>query len=196
LDKDQLAERKSRQGVAYPVLEGLMVADPKTLEPVPRDGTTIGEIFMQGNLVMKGYLKNAELTQEAFAGGWFHSGDLGVWDQDGYVQIKDRSKDIIISGGENISSVEVESALFQHPLICDAAVVAYPDEKWGERPCAFVTLVDGSELLEQEIKDWCRERMASFKCPDKVIFGQIQKTATGKVQKYELRELLLKNGSE
>ena len=196
LDKDQLAERKSRQGVAYPVLEGLMVADPKTLEPVPRDGTTMGEIFMQGNLVMKGYLKNAELTQEAFAGGWFHSGDLGVWDQDGYVQIKDRSKDIIISGGENISSVEVESALFQHPLICDAAVVAYPDEKWGERPCAFVTLVDGSELLEQEIKDWCRERMASFKCPDKVIFGQIQKTATGKVQKYELRELLLKNGSE
>lgn len=165
-----------------------MVADPETLEPVPKDGTSMGEIFMRGNLVMKGYLKNPKTTEASFAGGWFHSGDLAVWHEDGYVQIKDRSKDIIISGGENISSLEVESALFRHPKILEAAVVASSDEKWGEVPCAFVTLKTGETLTAQELIAYCREELAAFKIPKKVEFGPIEKTSTGKVQKYLLRE--------
>ena len=165
-----------------------MVADPKTMTPVPKDGTTIGEIFMRGNLVMKGYLKNPTTTQASFAGGWFHSGDLAVWHPDGYIDIKDRSKDIIISGGENISSIEVESVLFKHPKVMDAAVVASTDKKWGEVPCAFVTLKPGEELQVEDLITYCREELAGFKIPKKVAFGPIDKTSTGKVQKYLLRE--------
>ena len=190
LDKNELAKQKARQGIPYPVSGALMVADPTTLIPVPRDGITLGEIFIQGNLVMKGYLKNPSATADAFAGNWFHSGDLGVWFEDGYIQLKDRIKDIIISGGENISSMEIEDVLLLHPSVCDAAVVACPDEHWGETPCAFVTLIDGKTMSDDDVKDWCRENMARFKCPGKVIFGPIQKTATGKVQKFKLRELL------
>jgi fatty-acyl-CoA synthase len=182
------AELLARQGVRAPLQDELMVADPETLEPVPRDGKTMGEIMMRGNLVMKGYLKNPSTTQASFAGGWFHSGDLAVWHPDGYVQIKDRSKDIIISGGENISSLEVESVLFKHPKIMDAAVVASSDEKWGEVPCAFVTLRPGEEMDGAELQAYCREELAGFKIPKKVQFGAIAKTSTGKVQKYLLRE--------
>lgn len=188
LPVQQRAELTSRQGVRAPMLEELMVADPETLQAVPRDGKTIGEVFMRGNLVMKGYLKNPSTTQAAFAGGWFHSGDLAVWHADSYIEIKDRSKDIIISGGENISSIEIESVLFQHPLILEAAVVACPDEKWGEVPCAFVSLKQGATLSSQEVLDYCRAELASFKIPKKVVFGPIDKTSTGKVQKYLLRE--------
>ena len=165
-----------------------MVADPDTLEPVPRDGETMGEIFMRGNDVMKGYLKNPKATEEAFAGGWFHSGDLGVWHEDGYVELKDRSKDIIISGGENISSIEVEGILYKHPKVLEAAVAARPDRKWGESPCAFVTLKEGEESDDAEIFDFCRENMARFKVPKTVVFGPLPKTSTGKIQKFILRE--------
>jgi len=186
-----LAERarlKARPGVRYPVLEGLMVADPGTLEEVPHDGETLGEVMFRGNIVMKGYLKNPVASEEAFAGGWFHSGDLGVCHPDGYIQIRDRAKDIIISGGENISSLELESVLYRHPAILEAAVVAWPDAKWGEVPCAFVALKPGAVLTEQGVIDWCREHLASFKIPKRVVFGELPKTATGKIQKYLLRQ--------
>jgi fatty-acyl-CoA synthase len=189
-DAKPLAERaglKARQGVTYPVLEGLMVADAETLAPVPKDGATLGEIFMRGNIVMKGYLKNPTATEEAFAGGWFHTGDLGVWHADGYVALKDRSKDIIISGGENISTIEVESVLYQHPAVMEAAVVARPDEKWGESPCAFVTLKPRREATADEVIAFCRERLARFKVPRTVVFGPLPKTSTGKIQKFVLR---------
>jgi fatty-acyl-CoA synthase len=185
---EERASLKARQGVNYPVLEGLMVADPQTLAPVPRDGATIGEVFMRGNVVMKGYLKNAKATEEAFAGGWFHTGDLGVAHPDGYVELKDRSKDIIISGGENISTIEVESVLFRHPAVLEAAVVARPDEKWGETPCAFVMLKPGATATADEIIAFCRERLARFKLPKTVVFGALPKTSTGKIQKFVLRE--------
>ena len=178
---------KSRQGVRYSVLEGLMVADPATLTPVPRDGETMGEVFMRGNIVMKGYLKNAAATREAFAGGWFHSGDLGVAHPDGYIEIRDRSKDIIISGGENISTIEVEGVLYRHPAVLEAAVVARPDPHWGETPCAFVTLKPGQSATADSIIAFCRERLAHFKAPKTVVFGPLPKTSTGKVQKYLLR---------
>jgi len=182
------AQKKSRQGVPYAVLEDLMVADPETLQPVPRDGQTIGEVFMRGNVVMKGYLKNPKATDEAFAGGWFHTGDLGVWEEDGYVALRDRSKDIIISGGENISTIEVEGILYRNAKVLEAAVVAKPDEHWGETPCAFVTLKEGQDATEQEMIAFCRDNMAHFKCPKKVVFGPLPKTSTGKVQKFILRE--------
>ncbi|PWC45724.1 acyl-CoA synthetase [Azospirillum sp. TSO22-1] len=188
LPLEERAAIKARQGVNYATLEGLMVADPVTLQPVPRDGETMGEIFMRGNTVMKGYLKNPRATQEAFAGGWFHTGDLGVWHPDGYIQIKDRSKDIIISGGENISTIEVEGVLYKHPAVLEAAVVARPDEKWGETPCAFVTLKEGSTVTEAEIIAWCRANLAHFKCPRTVVFAPLPKTSTGKIQKFVLRE--------
>lgn len=182
------AELLARQGVRAPLQDELMVADPETLQPVPKDGQTMGEVFMRGNLVMKGYLKNPPTTEESFLGGWFHSGDLAVWHQDGYVRIKDRSKDIIISGGENISSLELESVLFKHPKVLDAAVVAAPDEKWGEVPCAFITLKSGQELTREELVAYCRQELAGFKIPKKFVFGPIDKTSTGKVQKFRLRE--------
>ena len=186
---EQRARIKSRQGVRYPTLDGLMVADPQTLQPVPQDGTTLGEIFMRGNTVMKGYLKNPEATAEAFRGGWFHTGDLAVWHADGYVEIKDRLKDIIISGGENISTIEVEDTLYKHPAVLEAAVVARPDEKWGETPCAFVALKPGQgSTREADIIQWCREHLAGFKVPKTVIFGELPKTSTGKIQKYVLRD--------
>lgn len=188
LPEQKRAELTARQGVRAPMLEELMVADPETLQAVPKDGKTIGEVFMRGNLVMKGYLKNPSTTLAAFAGGWFHSGDLAVWHEDAYIEIKDRSKDIIISGGENISSIEIESVLFQHPLILEAAVVACPDDKWGEVPCAFVSLKQGVSLSRDEVLDYCRSELAGFKIPKKVVFGPIDKTSTGKVQKYLLRE--------
>jgi fatty-acyl-CoA synthase len=185
---DEQARLKARQGVNYPVLEGLMVADPETLEPVPLDGATMGEIFMRGNIVMKGYLKNPSATEEAFAGGWFHTGDLAVAHPDGYVEIKDRSKDIIISGGENISTIEVEDVLYRHPAVMEAAVVARPDPNWGETPCAFVTLKDGATADAASIIAFCRERLARFKAPRHIIFGPLPKTSTGKIQKFVLRE--------
>jgi fatty-acyl-CoA synthase len=185
---EEQAAKKARQGVNYPALEGLMVADAETLAPVPRDGKTLGEVFLRGNVVMKGYLKNAEATQKAFAGGWFHSGDLGVWHADGYIELKDRSKDIIISGGENISSIEIEDALYRHPAVAGAAVVARPDAKWGETPCAFVELKPGQSPSEAEIIAFCRERLARFKVPRRVVFGPLPKTSTGKIQKFVLRE--------
>ena len=180
---------KSRQGVRYPMLEALMVADPETLEPVEKNGEMLGEIFFKGNIVMKGYLKNADATQEALKGGWFHSGDLAVWHEDGYIEIKDRSKDVIISGGENISSIEVENIIYRHPAVMEVAVVARNDEKWGETPCAFVALKDGAEVSEQEIIDYCRENMARYKAPKRVVFGPLAKTSTGKVQKFLLRSI-------
>jgi fatty-acyl-CoA synthase len=182
------AALKSRQGVRYHALEGLEVIDPETMDILPADGETLGEVMFRGNVVMKGYLKNKASTDKAFAGGWFHSGDLGVKHPDGYVQLKDRSKDIIISGGENISSIEVEDALFEHPAVQLAAVVARPDEKWGETPCAFVELKPGTQATSDELIAWCRERLARYKCPRHVVFTEIPKTSTGKVQKYVLRE--------
>ena len=179
---------KSRQGVRYHALDGLAVMDPETMTPVPADGETMGEVMMRGNIVMKGYLKNPPATREAFEGGWFHSGDLGVAHPDGYIQLKDRSKDIIISGGENISSIEVEDCLYRHPAVLEAAVVAKPDDHWGETPCAFVALRPGEEATEQEIIDWCRANLAHFKCPRTVIFRELPKTSTGKIQKFKLRE--------
>ncbi len=183
------AERKARQGVRYPMLEELVVTDPETLKPVPMDGQTIGEIMFRGNIVMKGYLKNPAATREAFAGGYFHSGDLAVCHPDGYIEIKDRAKDVIISGGENISSIEVEATLYRHPAVLEAAVTAMPDAKWGERPCAFVDLrANAGTVDEQEIIDFCRSNMAHFKAPQKVVFGPLPKTSTGKIRKFELRE--------
>ena len=188
LPLDEQATLKARQGVAYATLDGLMVADSKTLEPVPSDGETMGEVFMRGNTVMKGYLHNPQATEEAFSGGWFHTGDLGVVHADGYIELKDRAKDIIISGGENISTIEVEGALYRHPAVLEAAVVARPDETWGETPCAFVTLKDGQEIDEAGLMDFCRGELAHFKCPRTVVFGALPKTSTGKVRKYVLRE--------
>jgi fatty-acyl-CoA synthase len=182
------ARLKARQGVTYPVLEGLTVADPASLAPVPADGATMGEIFMRGNIVMKGYLKNPGATEEAFAGGWFHSGDLGVMHPDGYIELKDRSKDIIISGGENISTIEVEDVLYRHPAVLEAAVVARPDPMWGETPCAFVTLKPEAEASAEDIIAFCRAHLAHFKAPRTVIFGALPKTSTGKIQKFALRE--------
>ena len=182
------AELNARQGVAYPMQDAIAVLDPETLEPVPADGQTMGEIFFRGNLVMKGYLKNPEATAEAFRGGWFHTGDLAVMHPDGYVKIKDRSKDIIISGGENISSVEVEEVLYRHPAVMVAAIVAAPDPKWGEVPCAFVELREGAEATEEEIVEYCRLHMARYKVPKRVIFGAVPKTSTGKIQKFMLRQ--------
>jgi fatty-acyl-CoA synthase len=183
------AARMARQGVAYPTLEGLMVADPATMQPVPRNGTTIGEIILRGNTVMKGYLKNPTATGEAFRDGWFHTGDLAVWHPDGYVEIKDRSKDIIISGGESISSLEVEEVLYRHPAVMEAAVVAAPDPTWGETPCAFVTLKPGvGPVTAAEVIGWCRDHLAHFKAPRRVVFGPLPKTSTGKIQKFLLRE--------
>ncbi len=189
LSLTERAKLKARQGVRYPMLEGLMVADPKTLQPVARDGKTIGEIFMRGNVVMKGYLKNPSASAEAFQGGWFHSGDLAVWHENGYVDIKDRSKDIIISGGENISTIEIEDVLYRHPAVMEVAVVARPDEKWGESPCAFITVRPGMEAVsEEEIITFCRSNLAGFKIPKTVIFGPLPKTSTGKMQKFILRD--------
>jgi fatty-acyl-CoA synthase len=181
------AQFKRRQGVPYPLEEAVTVLDPETMREVPRDGETIGEVMFRGNIVMKGYLKNEQATEEAFAGGWFHTGDLGVLDAHGYVIIKDRSKDIIISGGENISSVEVEDILYKHPAVLFAAVVAKPDPKWGEVPCAFVELKDGAKATEAEIIAYCRSHMSGFKTPKAVVFGPIPKTSTGKIQKFLLR---------
>ena len=188
LEPLERARIKSRQGVRLPVEEGLMVAHPDTMAPVPMDGETMGEVFLRGNLVMKGYLKNAAATDEAFRGGWFHSGDLGVWHPDGYIDLRDRSKDIIISGGENISTIEVEGAIFGHPKVLEAAVVARPDEKWGETPCAFVTLKPGETATEDEIIAYCRDNLAHFKAPRTVVFIDLPKTSTGKVQKFKLRD--------
>jgi fatty-acyl-CoA synthase len=188
LADDRRAAMKARQGVAYPVLEGLMVADAQTLEPVPRDGAAMGEVFMRGNIVMKGYLKNPKATEDVFRGGWFHTGDLGVWHEDGYIELKDRSKDIIISGGENISTIEVEGVIIEHPAVANAAVVAKPDEKWGETPCAFVVLKPGAAATAEEIVAHCRANLASYKCPRYVVFRDLPMTSTGKVQKFVLRE--------
>jgi len=188
LSAEERAALKSRQGVNYPVLEGLMVADPRTLAPTARDGATMGEVVMRGNIVMKGYLKNPKATDEAFAGGWFHTGDLGVAHADGYIELKDRSKDIIISGGENISTIEVEGVLYRHQAVMEAAVVARPDEKWGETPCAFVTLKADAQASADDIIAFCRAHMAGFKVPKTVVFGPLPKTSTGKIQKFVLRE--------
>jgi 3-(methylthio)propionyl---CoA ligase len=190
LDSTEQATKKARQGVAYPVLEALEVIDPATMQPVPRDGETLGEVMFRGNVVMKGYLKNKKATHEAFAGGWFHSGDLGVMHPDGYIQLKDRSKDIIISGGENISSIEVEDALYKHPAVQVVAVVAKPDEKWGETPCAVIELKPGAKASADELIAWCKTNLASYKCPRHILFAEIPKTSTGKLQKFKLRELV------
>jgi fatty-acyl-CoA synthase len=188
LDKGPRTAKKARQGVRYASLEGLTVLDPDTMKPTPADGETIGEVMFRGNIVMRGYLKNRKASDEAFAGGWFHSGDLGVMHPDGYIQLKDRSKDIIISGGENISSIEVEDALFKHPAVAACGVVAMPDEKWGETPIAYVELKPGRTATEEELIGHCRGLLARFKCPKRVIFAEIPKTSTGKIQKFALRE--------
>src|SRR5215831_428430 len=188
LDIGKRTERNGRQGVRYLMEEGLTVMDPESMQPVPADGETMGEIMFRGNITMKGYLKNAKASAEAFAGGWFHSGDLAVMQPDGYIKIKDRSKDIIISGGENISSLEVEDALYRHPAVLAAAVVAQPDPKWGETPCAFVALKSDAAATEDEIIAHCREHLARFKAPKRVVFGELPKTSTGKIQKFVLRE--------
>jgi fatty-acyl-CoA synthase len=188
LDSPARATKKARQGVRYHPLEDLTVMDPETMTRVPADGETLGEVMFRGNIVMKGYLKNPKATAEAFKGGWFHSGDLGVMHPDNYIQLKDRSKDIIISGGENISSIEVEDCLYKHPAIQAAAVVAKPDEKWGETPCAFVELKPGKQASAEEIMAWCRQGLAKFKVPKHVVFAELPKTSTGKIQKFKLRE--------
>ena len=192
LDGPAQAEKKARQGVRYCVLDDLEVIDPETMEPVPRDGETMGEVMFRGNIVMKGYLKNKHASDAAFHGGWFHSGDLGVMHKDGYIQLKDRSKDIIISGGENISSIEVEDALFKHPKVRAAAVVARPDDKWGETPCAFVELREGASATAEELIAWSRDNLAHFKCPRHVVFVELPKTSTGKIKKFVLREMARK----
>jgi fatty-acyl-CoA synthase len=190
LPLDERAAKMARQGVGYPTLERLAVLDQQTGRPVPRDGRTLGEIALRSNTLMKGYLKNPSATEEAFRDGWFHTGDLAVWHPDGYMEIKDRSKDVIISGGENISSLEVEEVLYRHPAVMEAAVVARPDEKWGETPCAFVTLKPGAEggVDEAGIIQWCRDHLAGFKVPKRVVFGPLPKTSTGKIQKFVLRD--------
>jgi len=182
------AALKARQGVKYQVQEEFFVADPKTLDPVPADAETMGELMFRGNVVMKGYLKNPRATEESFKGGFFRTGDLGVTHPDGYIEIRDRSKDIIISGGENISSIEVEGVLYGHPAVLEAAVVARPDDHWGESPCAFVTLKSGESVTEEDVINYCREKMEHFKCPKTVVFTDLPKTSTGKIQKYLLRE--------
>ena len=186
---DRRAELKARQGVRYQLQEAVDVLDPETLEPIAADGSTLGEIMIRGNLVMQGYLKNSASTEQSFAGGWFHTGDLAVKHPDGYIEIRDRSKDIIISGGENISSIEVEGVLLQHPAVVEAAVVARRDDTWGERPCAFVVLRPGAMASSSEIVDFCRSRLARFKVPTVIVCGDIPKTATGKVRKTELRQI-------
>ncbi|MBB5017029.1 fatty-acyl-CoA synthase [Chitinivorax tropicus] len=191
LHGDEQAAILKRQGVRYPMLEAVTVMNPDIMQPVPADGQTLGEVMFRGNIVMKGYLKNPAATAEAFAGGWFHTGDLGVLHPDGYIELKDRSKDIIISGGENIPSIEIEAALYQHPAVLEAAVVAKPDEKWGEVPCAFVTLKEGvAAPTETELISFCRARLAGYKTPKEVVFGALPKTSTGKIQKYLLRSLV------
>jgi fatty-acyl-CoA synthase len=190
LPPDARATRKARQGVRYVGLEGLSIRDPESMRPVPADGETLGEVMMRGNIVMKGYLKNPVATEEAFAGGWFHTGDLGVLHPDGYIQLKDRSKDIIISGGENISSIEVEDQLYKHAAVAYVAVVAKPDPKWGETPCAFVELKPGAVATADDLIAWCRQGLAAYKCPRTVIFQDIPKTSTGKIQKFKLREMV------
>ncbi|MDG1522923.1 MAG: acyl-CoA synthetase [Hellea sp.] len=190
LSLEKQAILKSRQGVRYLPLEDLKVLDPDNMEPVPHDGKTIGEVMFRGNVVMKGYFKNKKATLEAFQGGWFHSGDLGVTYPDGYIQLKDRSKDIIISGGENISSIEIEEVLYTHPSVSIAAVVAMKHKKWGETPCAFIEIKSGKKLDEDEIIKWCRQSLASYKVPKKIIFKTIPRTSTGKIQKYILRDLI------
>jgi len=194
LDLDAKARKMARQGVWYPTIEGMRVVDTESGRDVPDDGATIGELWLRGNTVMKGYLKNPKATAEALAEGWFHTGDLAVMHGDGYIEVKDRSKDIIISGGENISSLEVEDVLFRHPKIMEAAVVARPDERWGETPCAFVTVKPGAELTAEEVIAWCREHMARFKVPKSVVFGELPKTSTGKIQKFALREQAGRSG--
>ena len=188
VDISERTRLNGRQGVRYLMQEGLCVMNPETMRPVPADGETMGEIMFRGNITMKGYLKNPTSTEKAFAGGWFHSGDLAVTQPDGYVKIKDRSKDIIISGGENISSIEVEDVLYRHPAVLAAAVVARPDEKWGETPCAFVELKPEAKVTETELIEFCRKHMAKFKAPRAVLFGELPKTSTGKIQKFVLRE--------
>ena len=187
-DDDKKNEIKARQGVRYPNTEDTKVIDPETMKPVPRDGKTIGEIMIKGNIVMKGYFKDKDATDKAMAHGWFHSGDLAVVHPDGYIKIKDRSKDIIISGGENISSIEIENTLAKHPSVSIAAVVAKPDEKWGEVPCAFIEKAKDKETTEKELIDFCRETLAGFKIPKKIAFCELPKTSTGKIQKFELRK--------
>ncbi|MGI9403176.1 MAG: acyl-CoA synthetase [Hyphomicrobium sp.] len=189
LDDNTRARKRARQGVRYVALEDLCVMDPATMTRVPADGETLGEVMFRGNIVMKGYLKNPYATEEAFADGWFHSGDLGVLYPDGYIQLKDRSKDIIISGGENISSIEVEDVLYKHPAVAYCAVVAKPDEKWGETPCAFVELRPGAAATADELVAWCREELAHYKCPRYIVFAEVPKTSTGKIQKFKLREM-------
>jgi fatty-acyl-CoA synthase len=188
LDLPARAALMARQGVGYPTLAGWTVADPESMEPVPSDGRTIGELMIRGNTIMKGYLKNPKATKAAFSGGWFHTGDLCVRHPDSYVEVKDRSKDIIISGGENISSLEVEETLYKHPKVMEAAVVARPDAKWGETPCAFVTLKPGASATPDEIVAFCRANLAGYKVPRTVVFGALPKTSTGKIQKFALRE--------
>jgi 3-(methylthio)propionyl---CoA ligase len=189
LPRDANVAKRARQGVRYTALEDLTVMDPETMKPVPSDGETLGEIMFRGNIVMKGYLRNPKATDDAFRGGWFHSGDLGVMHPDGYIQLKDRSKDIIISGGENISSIEVEDVLYKHPAVAHCAVVAKPDEKWGETPCAFVEVKPGTQATANDIIAYCREHLARYKVPRHVVFTEIPKTSTGKIQKYRLREM-------
>jgi fatty-acyl-CoA synthase len=188
LDGPARAAKKARQGVRYHALEDLTVMDPETMLRVPADGQTLGEVMFRGNIVMKGYLKNPKASAESFKGGWFHSGDLGVLHEDGYIQLKDRSKDIIISGGENISSIEVEDVLYKHPAVQAAAVVAKPDEKWGETPCAFIELKPGKTASADDIIEWCRAGMARYKVPRHVVFTDLPKTSTGKIQKFKLRD--------
>lgn len=188
LPLSERARLRARQGVRYQMLESIKVMDPETMKEVPADAQTMGEIMFRGNIVMKGYLKNKKATDEALAHGWFHSGDLAVLHPDGYIEIRDRSKDIIISGGENISTLEVESVLYRHPAVLEAAVVARPDEKWGETPCAFVTLKNGTKATDKEIIAFCRENLAHFKCPRTVVFTDLPKTSTGKIQKFVLRD--------
>jgi fatty-acyl-CoA synthase len=189
LSPAEQAARKARQGVRYGALESLEVMDPDTMQPVPRDGAAMGEVMMRGNVVMKGYLKNPSASAKAFAGGWFHTGDLGVMHPDGYIQLKDRSKDIIISGGENISSIEVEDALYKHPSVQAAAVVAKPDEKWGETPCAFIELKPGASASADDLVAWCRSNLAGYKVPRHIVFSDLPKTSTGKIQKFKLRDM-------
>jgi len=189
LSPAEQAVKKARQGVRYVALDDLTVMNPETMQRVPADGETLGEVMFRGNIVMKGYLKNPDATEEAFAGGWFHSGDLGVLYPDGYVQLKDRSKDIIISGGENISSIEVEEVLYKHVAVGYCAVVAKPDQKWGETPCAFIELKPGQQVTAAEIIAWCQQHLARFKCPRHVVFAEVPKTSTGKIQKFKLREM-------
>ncbi len=189
LPKDEQSGKRIRQGVRYMALEDLTVMDAETMTRVPADGETLGEVMFRGNIVMKGYLKNPKATEEAFAGGWFHSGDLGVLHPDGYIQLKDRSKDIIISGGENISSIEVEEVLYRHPGVAFCAVVAKPDERWGETPCAFVELRPGARATSDEMLEWCRKGLAKYKVPRHVVFAEVPKTSTGKIQKFKLRDM-------